>query len=600
MVGGALRVTRKSDGAAVLRDVSFGFGGVPRYPSAPGHAQASLQYRGGGSGGASRERLYGFGETRTGVVDQLAAGTFFQNFSMLATYAHSAGGEWSIPVVHSSHGYSVLWNSPSFGSVKATAAQQRWFSDNTKQLDFVVTTTPGSKSDFAALLRRHADLTGHAAPVPDFATGFWQSRNRYRNQTQLLQVAEGYRSRGLPLSVLVIDYFHWKTLGDWSFNEACWPDPSGMVAQLERHNVTVMVSMWPMSANNSLHFRELVQDDMLARFDDGTIQPMDTWCDGHVYDPFSAATRARMFGFLRDGYVRHGLTAFWLDASEPEHILGGNNGRWRYPGGGWESAVAMAFPRMHQQMATDGLEAAGVPPAERIVLSRAAWAGTQRYGAITWSGDIQSTFAELSRQVRTAQGVAMSGIPLWTTDVGGYQGGVLGDPEFEELVVRWLQFGIFCPIARLHGLRGGCNATTDQCGTDNCPNELWSFEHYPILRDLLLLRESLRPYVAAGLRVASSEGLPLVRPMFLAFPDDAHCAAGGADLDDQYMFGDTWLVAPVLSFGAKNRTVYLPQLPAGEAWAYHFHSGTSFAGGARVTVQTPLAEFPLFQRMPKK
>ena len=633
---GMLLVTRRSDGAVLVRDGAMAFGAPPMYPHDDGFLQASVTYTSGSSGDSEdEERLYGFGETRTGVVDQLAARvhpsdddddthhppiaptrSFFQNFSLLATYGHSIGGQWSIPVCHSSRGYSFLWNIPSFGSVNATSqagakveaeggsptltpgstTTVRWFSDATRQIDFVVSTvsaTAKASAPFPELLERYADMTGHAPPMPAFASGFWQSRNRYRNQTQLLGIAAGYKARGIPLSAIVIDYFHWSVLGDWAFNSKCWPDPSAMTRALAAENVTVMASVWPMSNRSSAHYPELLEKGMLSLYEDGTPQPMDTWCDGHVYDPFSAATRARLFGYLKEGYVQHGITTFWLDADEPEHILSSDNGHWKYSSG-WDSAFGMAFPLLHQQMVMDGLAGEGLPASERIALSRSAWAGSQRHGVITWSGDIHSTFDELALQVRTAQGVAMSGIPLWTTDIGGYQGGDLGNPEFEELIVRWMQFGVFCPITRLHGIRGGCNATTDdECGTDNCANELWAFQQYNILKDLVLLRESMRPYVEDGLRGAQETGMPLLRPMFLEFPDDKVCA--GAGVDAQYMFGSTYLVSPVTVFGATSKTVYLPSLAAGEAWVYYFNH-SRLSGGQHVVVETPLHEFPLFTR----
>jgi alpha-D-xyloside xylohydrolase len=659
---GVLGVTRVSDGAVLVHSAALAFGGAPRYPHDPGFFQASVAYTsgapaGGGTAGATaageeeEERMYGFGETRTGVVNQVAARihppddddddhvhpplpptrSFFQNFSLLATYGHSVGGQWSVPVYHSSRGYSFLWNMPSFGSVNVTAppdggggaSEVRWFSDATRQIDLLVTTTaaaaaasaaaagsvakqqqqqqqqqqPANRqpSPFPELLERYADATGHAPPVPAFASGFWQSRNRYRNQTQLLAIAAGYAARGLPLAAIVIDYFHWKTLGDWSFNAACWPDPAAMTGELAARNVTVMASVWPMSNRSSAHYAELLSRGMLSLYENGTAQPMDTWCDGHVYDPFSAATRARFFEFLKAGYVQHGITAFWLDADEPEHILAADNGHWKYSGG-WDSAIGMAFPLLHQQMVMDGLRAEGFPPIERIALSRAAWAGSQRHGIITWSGDIHSTFDELALQVRTAQGVAMSGIPLWTTDIGGYQGGDLGDPVFEELIVRWMQFGVFCPITRLHGIRGGCNITTDaECGTDNCANEVWAFEHYDILGRLLHMRESLRAYVEEGLREAQATGMPLLRPMFLEFPDDPVCSGAGTDVDGQYMFGSAYLVAPVTTYGATSANVYLPALPSGAQWTYAFNKSVA-SGGQWVSVDTPLDEFPLFTR----
>ena len=198
---------------------------------------------------------------------------------------------------------------------------------------------------------------------------------------------------------------------------------------------------------------------------------------------------------------------------------------------------------------------AGEGEDEAVLLCRSAWAGSQRYGAAVWSGDIDSTFEDLRRQIPAGLNIGLSGIPWWTTDIGGFKGGDIGSPSFRELLVRWFQFGVFSPLCRLHGVRQPVTMSgAEQTGA---PNELWSFgaEAYEILRRWLGLREHLRPYVMGTMRVAHTEGLPPMRPLFLNFPGRPRPAGSIAD---QFLLGDDLLVAPVVTEGAREREVYLP------------------------------------------
>lgn len=236
----------------------------------------------------------------------------------------------------------------------------------------------------------------------------------------------------------------------------------------------------------------------------------------------------------------------------------------------------------HEQAFHEGLTAAG--EGEVVTLCRGAWAGSQRYGASIWSGDIPSTFESMRIQLAAGLNMAMSGIPWWNSDIGGFHGGDIGDPEFRELVVRWFQFGCFCPIMRLHGVRSPAPGG-NKGGADN---ELWSFgeDAYAILRDYLLLRERLRPYILEQMRLAHHTGLPPMRPLFVDFPDDA----ATWEIADSYLFGPDLLVAPVCEYGAPRRSVYLP---VGADWTDAW-TGVSYQGGQRLEVEAPLERLPLF------
>jgi len=223
---------------------------------------------------------------------------------------------------------------------------------------------------------------------------------------------------------------------------------------------------------------------------------------------------------------------------------------------------------------------------EPLFLCRSAWAGSQRYGAAIWSGDIMSTFSALRAQVKAGLNMAMSGIPWWTTDIGGFRGGDPTSLEFQQLIVRWFQFSTFCPIFRLHGHR---QPNTDDF--NGAANEVWSFGEpaYRIITHLLRLRERLRPYIQEQMDIASQSGLPPMRPLFVDFPADPGCES----IEDQFMFGPDILVAPVLHLGERQRSLYLPAGPAGVRWVNAW-TGEVYAGGQTLSLPAPLEQIPVF------
>jgi alpha-D-xyloside xylohydrolase len=248
--------------------------------------------------------------------------------------------------------------------------------------------------------------------------------------------------------------------------------------------------------------------------------------------------------------------------------------------------VANLYPREHARGFYEHMVGCGEE--EVLLLCRSAWAGSQRYGAAVWSGDIPSTFESLRVQIRAGLNMAMSGIPWWTSDIGGFYKGDPNDPAYRELLVRWFEYGAFCPLFRLHGDRlPNAAMSADMTGG---PNEIWSFgkQAYSVLRDYIFLRERLRPYLHSVARETSKTGVPIMRPLLLEFSHDERCW----DVDDQFMFGPDLLVAPVLEQGADGRSVYLP---AGAKWTDTW-TGASVLGGAMVTADAPLERIPVFLR----
>jgi alpha-D-xyloside xylohydrolase len=243
------------------------------------------------------------------------------------------------------------------------------------------------------------------------------------------------------------------------------------------------------------------------------------------------------------------------------------------------------YPLMFAKGFYDGMRAEG--ETEIINLVRCAWVGSQRYGAAVWSGDIDTTFEELRVQVRAGLNMGLSGIPWWTTDIGGFFGGNHEDPYFRELLVRWFQFGAFCPLFRSHGFREPRVRIPTLHGG---PNEVWSFGEkvYGILKEYLFLRERLRPYIMEQMRIASKVGAPPMRPLFFNFPNDL----ASYNVEDQFMFGPDLLIAPITEEGAVSRNVYLP---AGADWVEAW-SKREYKGGQDHQAEAPLERIPVYWR----
>jgi alpha-D-xyloside xylohydrolase len=520
------------------------------------------------------EQFFGLGQHQHGRLDQKGC----------VIELKQRNTEVAIPFLISNRRYGFLWNNPSVGRVELGCNATRWVAEGSQQLDYYVV----CGETYSEILSHYADATGHTPPLPDWASGFWQCKLRYETQDELLNIAREYKRRGLPLSVIVSDFFNWSHMGDWRFDPACWPDPSGMVRELEDMGVKLMVSVWPTVSPISENYPTLHDRGLLVNSEYGidTFQVfIDNGINGPAYLSYYDAThpeaRQFMWDTVKKNYYAQGVRLWWLDSDEPDATPWTPENLHFHLGNGIE--VASIYPLFQQMAFYEGMRAAG--ETEVVTLSRSGWAGSQRFSSVIWSGDIASTFEALQAQVRAGLNMAMSGIPWWTTDIGGFHGGDIRSDYFRELIVRWFQYGVFCPICRLHGHRQPIKGPLPSSGADN---EIWSFgdEAYSILRELLLLRERLRPYIHDQMKIASETGFPPMRPLFVDFPDDPACAT----IEDQYMFGAEILVAPILQHGARERRVYLP---AGADWL-EAGKGTPYSGGQWINAPAPLETIPVY------
>jgi alpha-D-xyloside xylohydrolase len=492
----------------------------------------------------------------------------------------------SVPFMISSLGYGFLWNNPGIGRVSFGKNFSIWEARSAKIIDYWIT----AGSCPAEIEEAYARVTGTVPMMPDYAAGFWQCKLRYRTQEELLKIARTYKERGIPISVIVIDFFHWPHHGEWKFDLRYWPDPDAMVRELKDMGIELMVSIWPTVERQSENWDEMLQKGYLIRTERGYRITLTAGGDTIYYDATNPDACSYVWNKVKKNYYDRGIKLFWLDAVEPATAAYTfDNNRFFI---GTEPEVGNIFPLMIAKAFYEGLKEAGQ---EKVInLIRCAWAGSQRYGALAWSGDIHSDFETLRNQIVAGLNMGIAGIPWWNTDIGGFYGGNIEDPRFHELLIRWFEWGCFCPVMRLHGDREPHKPNVETDGVripgSGADNEIWSFtdEVYTICKKYVLLREKLRPYIMEQMKAAHEKGTPVIRPLFYDFPTDSEAW----EIEDEYMFGPNYLVAPVVYEGKRERSLYLP---TGSAWTNAW-TGETFEGGHRITIDAPLDIIPVFSR----
>ncbi|KAH8799144.1 glycosyl hydrolases family 31-domain-containing protein [Xylogone sp. PMI_703] len=492
----------------------------------------------------------------------------------------------SVPFAVSSRGYGFLWNNPAVGRAtfgKHVMSFEAYF---TKALDYWVV---AEDSGPAAIVEAYAAVTGTVPMMPEYGLGFWQCKLRYQTQEELLEVAREYRRRNLPLDLIVIDFFHWPLQGDWKFDPTYWPDPDVMIHELKELGIELMVSIWPTVDKRSENYPDMLAKGLLVRTDRGIRTTMNFEGETVHYDATNPLARSYVWDKVKANYYDSGIRVFWLDEAEPEYnVYDFDNYRYHL---GPNVTIGNVYPLCYAQTFYEGMTAAG--QTNVVNLLRCAWAGSQRYGALVWSGDIASSWLSLRNQLAAGLNMGLAGIPWWTTDIGGFHGGDPNDPSFRELFVRWFQWGTFCPVMRLHGDREPRQPQVGTTGGATCcsgaENEVWSYGEtvYAICVKFMRIREQLRDYTRTLMEAAHRRGSPLIRPCFYDFPNDAACW----ELEDQYMYGSKYLVAPVLSPGQELRNVYLPP----GTWTA-FESGEKFEGERTIEVKCGLDTMPVFVR----
>lgn len=523
------------------------------------------------------EKIYGMGQYQQTYLD--LKGTDIE----LAQRNSQA----SVPFMLSSLGYGLLWNNPAVGRAVFGKNIMSFEAYSTKALDYwiVIGDTP------AEIEQAYAKVTGTVPMMPEYGLGFWQCKLRYQTQEELLNIAREYKKRGLPLDLIVIDFFHWFKQGDWKFDPVYWPDPKKMVEELNQMGVELMVSVWPTVDKTCDNYQEMLENGYLIRTDRGHRVGLDFEGATIHFDATNPQARKYVWGKIKENYYNYGIKTFWLDEAEPEYTAYDFDNYRYYLGS--NLAIGNCYPKCYSQAIYEGQQAEG--QTNIINLVRCAWAGSQKYGALVWSGDIASSFESMRNQLTAGLNMGIAGIPWWTTDIGGFHGGDPKDPAFRELFARWFAWGAFCPVMRLHGDREPRQPQIGTTGGATCAsggdNEVWSYgeEIYEICKKYLTLRENMRDYTRKTMLEAHEKGSPVMRTMFYEFPEDEICW----QIQDQYMFGSDYLVAPVLYAGVNERTVYLP---SGYKWQ-NIDTKQVYDGGCYVTVDVPLDIIPVFKKI---
>ena len=523
-----------------------------------------------------KEKLFGMGQYQQPWLD-------IKGMDLELAHRNSQA---SVPFVMSSLGYGFLWNNPAVGRVTFGKNITTWEAYSTKALDYWITAgdTP------AEIEEAYASVTGTVPMMPEYAMGFWQCKLRYQTQEELLEVAREYKKRHLPISVIVADFFHWPLQGEWKFDPTYWPDPDAMIQELKAMGIELMVSIWPTVDYRSENFEEMINKGLLIRTERGFRISMNFQGNTLHFDTTNPEAREYVWAKAKKNYFDKGIRVFWLDEAEPEYaVYDFDNYRYHM---GSNLQIGNIYPAMYAKTFFDGMKEEGME--NPINLIRCAWAGSQKYGALVWSGDIHSSFASLKNQFAAGLNMGISGIPWWTTDIGGFFGADIHDTEFHELLIRWFQYGTFCPVMRLHGFRWPVQPQYGTTGGAAClsgaPNEIWSYsdEVYEICRKYLDMRESMKPYITRLMKEAHEKGTPVMRPLFYDFPDDHK----SWENESAYMFGPDALIAPVMEKDQRELTVYLPK---GAKWT-HVWTKKTWDGGQEITVDVPLDQIAIFTR----
>jgi alpha-D-xyloside xylohydrolase len=488
-----------------------------------------------------------------------AAKTYLSNFNWQSNSVHS------VRMQYFQNEYDAVaqlnWSTPNISNPIAS-----WTSQTASAINYYFIHGP----ELDDVVRNYRHLTGNVPMFGKWAWGYWQSKNAYNSQSELLSVIDQYRSSSIPIDCIVQDWLYWSPnpWGSDQFNSSNYPNVSELMQTLHNENAHMIISKWArFDVGNYTNYLQLSNAAVLY--------PQVIGNQYQFYDAFSPVGRALYWQQVSNDLFSLGIDGWWLDASEPE--LGGNWGVFTNytTAAGPGASVFNAYPLLHSAGLYTGQRAAD--PSKRVfILTRSAYAGQQRNAAVTWSGDIDSTWPAFAEQIPAGLNFSISGIPYWNTDIGGYldDNGSPTDPSYAELFTRWFQFGAFCPMFRVHG--------------QNFGKEMWQFP--PATEAILInydqLRYHLLPYIYSVAWMVTSQGYSMMRPLVMDFRFDANVY----NIPDQYMFGPAMMVNPVVQAGVTNRSVYLP---TGKTW-YDFWTGQTYAGGNINIAAASIGIMPLF------
>ena len=479
-----------------------------------------------------------------------------------------------------------------------TQGKQSWWGEMQNQLDYYF--IAGDNID--DVISGYRTLTGKSQIMPKWAMGFWQSRERYKTQDELLDNLREFRQRQIPIDNIVQDWSYWPedAWGSHEFDSERFPDPKGMVDAVHGMNAHIMISVWPKFYVGIEHYKEFDQNGWM--YTQALNDSIRDWIgQGYLYgfyDAYSPEARKLFWNQMKEHLYPLGFDAWWMDASEP-NVRDCTDIEYRKAlcgptALGPSSQYFNAYALMNAEAIYDGQREAD-PDTRVFLLTRSGFPGLQRYSTATWSGDIATRWEDMRAQITAGLNFAIAGIPYWTMDIGGFcvekryekayvefleTGRENPDmKEWRELNTRWFQFGAFCPLYRAHG--------------QFPPREIWNIAPagHPCYNSMLYytkLRYNMMPYIYSLAGMTHFDDYTIMRPLVMDFTADTRVN----NIGDQFMFGPAVMVAPVGYYGAREREVYFPE---GNGW-YDFYTGKYIDGGQTATVKAPYERIPLFAK----
>jgi alpha-D-xyloside xylohydrolase len=513
----------------------------------------------------TKTALYGLGQHQNGLLD----------YAGHSIHLQQANTDIAVPMMISPSGWGLLWNNAAVTDVDVAvpAAPQplaiRSEAGRGVDYDFIL----GPEMD--DIIRGYRWLTGNAPLMARWTWGMWQSKERYETQAQLVSIATRYRQMGIPIDAVIQDWQYWPA-GQWGshhFDPARYPDPAAMVRAIHDLHVHTIISVWPRFDLGTANLAELDHNHTVFEDTFNNVYPPGF---GRWYDPWNPKGRELYWSQIMRNLGLLGFDGWWLDADEAE--LGGVPGEMREQAtaAGPGLVITNSFPLLHTTAVAEGMRQ-DQPDKRVFILSRSAYAGQQRNGVITWSGDIRGDWETLRRQIPAALNFSLSGLPYWSNDIGGFfpQSG-MSDADYAELFTRWHQFGVFNPMFRIHGTGRA--------------KELWTFDvaTQSRLKQDIELRYRLLPYLYSTSWAVYDQQKSLMRALAFDFRTDPKALS----ITDQYLFGPAFLIAPVLEANARGRKVYLP---GADLW-FDFWTGRAWRGGQQIDARVDIATIPVFVR----
>jgi alpha-D-xyloside xylohydrolase len=541
------------------------------------------------------EAIYGLGQHQRGNLNQRN-----QSYRLIQDNLEDV-----VPFFQSIKGYGIFWDNYSPTTFTDNTNETSFSSDVADGIDYYF--MYGGNADGVIACMR--ELTGQVPMLPLWTYGYWQSKERYKSQDELTDVVKKYRALHVPLDGIIQDWQYWGCNYLWNAMDFLNPEfynPKKMVQDIHGMNAHMIISIWSAFGPETKPFRELKEKGMLIDFTTWPESGVDKWpiIPGYpsgvkVYDAYNPQARDIYWKYVNQGLFADSIDGWWMDSSEPDHLNKKQQDYDQKTFLGSFRKVRNAYPLMsvggvyeHQRQTTSSKRV--------FILTRSAFAGQQRYGANTWSGDIAASWETFKKQIPTGLNFSLSGIPYWNCDIGGFflwnYKKKLEDPEYRELYARWLAFGSLCPMMRSHG-------------TD-APREIYQFGKpgtpvYDAIEKFIHLRYRLLPYIYSVSHDVTANQSSMMRALMMDFPDDKNVW----NMNNEFMFGKSLLAKPVtdpqylkkVSTGkdtswaedfstVKTTSVYLP----GTTGWYDFWTGAKYTGGEKVTRETPLNIIPLY------